>query len=671
MPIDESVVSQKDQTVENLFSQALQLEPQRRTAFVEAESGSDHELRTAVVDLLECHQTNEDSGFILDEPAVPFGEVRGDSNFAEIAESVGDTIGRYRLLEKIGEGGMGVVYLAEQLEGVHRQVALKIIKLGMDTRQFVARFEAERQVMTRFSHPNIARVLDAGATQTGRPYFVMELVRGLDVVTYVKRNNLGLKKRLSLFVTICRAIQHSHQKAIVHRDLKPTNILVSMIDDEPVPKIIDFGVAKALRDRLTEKTLFTQYASIIGTPQYMSPEQAELGAADIDTRTDIYSLGVLLFELVTGETPLTREQVKILHPLALLETIRQQNIEKPSVRLAKIESEMPNETLNSRVVQHELDCIVMKAVARDRSMRYSSATELAADVQRLLDGDPVEAVAPTTFYRLRSYFRQNRKAVLAASAVAGLLMASSLICSLFAWNTYRTNLIKDQTVSKLSFALHDLTVEHQKLVAAEKVIRETAENQVYRSAVKTAVRKFHWAFYQEIRHLVPTFRQENPNLTGEPGTAVADQPQVYTQIVPHNYLDFDVLLDLERAGFFEEELDRLVACVRSLSPKKLLNGVETEIKDEIQDPALKAELTQKMIECRPKFFRILLAEYQNAIGNQDPRIACILNLLAISLLESGDFSEAEQVLRQAIEISNEDSTIAASRSMLSFVRKQQ
>ena len=310
-----------------------------------------------------------------------------------ITERPGTIIGPYKLLEQIGEGGMGVVFMAEQTQPIQRKVALKIIKPGMDTQQVIARFEAERQALALMDHPNIARVLDAGTTESGRPYFVMELVRGVPVTDYCDRHRLSIRERLELFVTICQAVQHAHQKGIIHRDLKPTNVLVTQHDGRPLVKVIDFGVAKATGQKLTEKTLFTGFAQLIGTPLYMSPEQAELSAPDVDTRSDIYSLGVLLYELLTGSTPFESERLKAAAFDEMRRIIREEEPPRPSTRISTLAQQAistVSEKRNSdprhlsRLFQGELDWIVMKTLEKDRNRRYETASALAADVEHYL-----------------------------------------------------------------------------------------------------------------------------------------------------------------------------------------------------------------------------------------------------------------------------------------------
>ena len=670
-PSDRSMRHESSQQVEDLFCAALREERENRAEFVAANCGQDFELRDSVLQLLDCHQVNEDSGFILDQPAVSVHSQALHAADAPIAEREGDTIGRYRLLEKIGEGGMGVVYMAEPLEGVRRQVALKIIKLGMDTRQVIARFEVEQQAMAMFDHTNITRVFDAGATEAGRPYFVMELVRGVDIISFVTENSVGLRQRLELFVTVCRAVQHSHQKGIIHRDLKPSNILITCIDGVAIPKVIDFGIAKALDQRLTEKTLFTQYAAIMGTPQYMSPEQAELSGCDVDTRSDIYSLGILLYELTTGSTPLDKDIVKGLHPIALLDTLRQHDIETPSIRLSKQDSTEFAYGLGSLAnfggTRHELDCVVMKAVARDRADRYPSATELAADIQRFLNGDPVEAVAPTRIYRLRSYLSRNRKAVLVATFIGTLLLVSLGVCSRFALNTYRANQDKEQTVIELSAALQELSTKHEELILAQRRISETAENQAYHAAMKTAVAKFHWAFYQEIAHLLPSYQDQDSVAAVEQSGKLPQDGEQFVHLVPPHYFDFQVLCDLKNRYLVEAELRRLENYAKIVNKKISFESSDVVFDDKVE-PSLKIALAKEIVNCRSKFFRVLLKEYRAAFGAQDPKIARTLNLLALSLIESGRYPEAEALLGEALAISDEPKTMESSHKLMEMIQ---
>src|SRR5262245_193854 len=347
-------------------------------------------------------------------------------------EGPGTRIGRYKLLEQIGEGGFGVVYMAEQQEPVRRRVALKIIKVGMDTRSVVARFEAERQALALMDHPNIAKVLDGGATELGRPYFVMELVRGVPVTEFCDQNRLTTQQRLDLFVQVCGAVQHAHHKGVIHRDLKPSNILVTMHDDRAVPKIIDFGIAKATEHRLTEKTLFTRFHQFIGTPAYMSPEQTGISGLDVDTRSDIYSLGVLLYELLTGRTPFDTKALLESGYEEIQRTIREKEPPTPSHRLAGLSKQELTTTAQRRRVEPvgltrelrgDLDWIVMKCLEKDRTRRYETANGLAMDIGRHLAQEPVTACPPRAAYRFGKFVRRNKFAFAAGSVVAAALIA--------------------------------------------------------------------------------------------------------------------------------------------------------------------------------------------------------------------------------------------------------
>ena len=402
----------------DIFIAILEKSAAERPSYLADACGENRQLRERVEELLAEHE--KEQSFFLDVPLPGAGATIDQP----AKEKPGTQIGPYKLLQQIGEGGFGIVFMAEQHAPVKRKVALKVIKPGMDTRQVIARFEAERQALALMDHPSIAKVFDAGATDSGRPYFVMELVRGVPITTYCDENNLPVRARLELFASVCQAIQHAHTKGIIHRDIKPNNVLITRQDGQPIVKVIDFGVAKAMGQQLTDKTLFTEFAQMIGTPLYMSPEQAELTSVDIDTRSDIYSLGVLLYELLTGSTPVRKEQMKQAAFDELRRIIREEEPQKPSTRisdsgtLASIAAQRHIEPARlSRLVRGELDWIVMKALEKDRNRRYETASGFAADVQRYLDDEPVQACPPSAVYRLRKFMRRYKRPVLAAAVL--------------------------------------------------------------------------------------------------------------------------------------------------------------------------------------------------------------------------------------------------------------
>jgi tetratricopeptide (TPR) repeat protein len=415
----------------DLFIAALQQQdPAERRAFLDGACAGRPELRRQVEHLLQLH---EGAGSFLEMPAaasVATGAFPGPAGPAFPPELPGALVGPYQLLERIGEGGMGTVWLAQQHQPVRRLVAVKLIKAGMDSAQVIARFEAERQALALMDHPHIARVLDGGTTASGRPYFVMDLVRGAPITRYCDEHRLTPRQRLELFVPVCQAVQHAHQKGVIHRDLKPSNVLVAEQDGRPVPKVIDFGVAKAAGHSLTERTLVTGFGVLVGTPEYMSPEQAEVNPLDIDTRSDIYSLGVLLYELLTGSPPFTRKELGEAGLLEMLRVIREQEPTRPSARLSTAEG-LPTLAANrgtepaklTRQVRGELDWIVLKALEKDRARRYETANAFALDVQRYLADEPVLACPPSAGYRFRKFARRNKRGLVMALLIGVALLA--------------------------------------------------------------------------------------------------------------------------------------------------------------------------------------------------------------------------------------------------------
>jgi eukaryotic-like serine/threonine-protein kinase len=422
-------MSEQAEREKEIFSEALELgSPEARSGYVRGACGLDHKLRERVEALLKAYESA--GGFIPTRSGLA-EEIPTVTVPVALTEIPGTVIGRYKLLEKIGEGGFGAVYVAEQREPVKRRVALKIIKLGLDTRQVVARFEAERQALALMDHPNIAKVLDGGATETGRPYFVMELVRGIPVTQYCDEHHLSTDERLKLFMLVCQAIQHAHQKGIIHRDIKPSNILLTVNDGVAVPKVIDFGIAKATQGELTEKTVYTQFQQFIGTPAYMSPEQANMTSLDIDTRSDIYALGVLLYELLVGQTPFDAKELLLSGLDEMRRTIREKEPIRPSTRLESLAGEERTTTARRRgadmakltaMLRGDVDWIVMKCLEKDRTRRYATANGLAADVKRYLTNEPIVARPPSTLYRVKKLVRRNKVAFAAAASVAAALV---------------------------------------------------------------------------------------------------------------------------------------------------------------------------------------------------------------------------------------------------------
>src|SRR5215831_16128156 len=408
-----------------IFNVARQIgSPDARAEYLQQACGTDSGLRERVQVLLRAYE--EQASFLESPP--PVGGIPTIDKPS--SESPGALIGPYKLIEQIGEGGMGTVWMAQQTQPVKRLVALKLIKAGMDSKQVIARFEAERQALALMDHANIARVLDGGTTSAGRPYFVMDLVKGVPITRYCDDHRLTPRQRLELFLPVCRAVQHAHQKGIIHRDLKPSNVLVAHEDGQPVPKVIDFGVAKAAGQPLTERTLVTGLGTVVGTPEYMSPEQAEINQLDIDTRSDIYSLGVLLYELLAGSPPFSRKELEKAGMLEMLRVIREEEPSKPSTKLCTAEG-LPTLAANratdpaklTKLVRGELDWIVMKALEKDRNRRYETPNGFALDILRYLADEPVLAGPPSAAYRLKKFVKRNKGPVVAAGLVLLALVA--------------------------------------------------------------------------------------------------------------------------------------------------------------------------------------------------------------------------------------------------------
>jgi serine/threonine protein kinase/tetratricopeptide (TPR) repeat protein len=493
-PTKEHAMSVAPPSAKEIFLAAIEKPtPAERAAFLDQVCAGDAALRQRVEALLQAH--DEPGSFLNKPPAAEPGDtgdvapgrwLKPDDLAAVPKEGPGTRIGPYKLLQPIGEGGMGAVFVAEQEHPVKRRVALKIIKPGMDSAQVVARFEAERQALALMDHTHIAKVLDAGTTASGRPFFVMELVKGLPITRYCDELHLSLRERLELFVPVCQAIQHAHQKGVIHRDIKPSNVLVCMQDGKPVAKVIDFGVAKATAQKLTERTLMTEFGAVVGTLEYMSPEQAELNVLDIDTRADVYCLGVLLYELLTGSTPLDRKRLRQAAFTEMLRIIKEEEPPKPSTRLTQSKESLASLAAQRRTeparlmreVRGELDWIVMKALEKDRTRRYETANGLAHDVQRYLHDEPVEACLPSAGYRLRKLVRRHRGPALAGALVL-LAMLTGIIGT--TWG-----LIRAQQARQAEAAQRALAEANEQKAREEKRIAEAVRTFLQQDLLRQA-----------------------------------------------------------------------------------------------------------------------------------------------------------------------------------------
>jgi serine/threonine protein kinase len=638
-----------------LFEAALELPSGQRQAYVEQASADAPELLQRVLALLRAAENGAD--FLTTIPselaAAPL----------PATEKPGDRIGCYKLLEQIGEGGCGIVYMAAQEEPIRRQVALKIIKLGMDTRQVIARFEAERQALALMDHPNIAKVHDAGATATGRPYFVMELVRGLRITDYCNNKRLPARKRLELFIQVCQAVQHAHQKGIIHRDLKPSNILVTVNDGVAVPKVIDFGIAKATSgERLTDKTVFTAFHQFMGTPAYMSPEQAELTSVDIDTRSDIYTLGVLLYELLTGQTPFDASELLQAGLDEMRRTLREKEPSRPSTRLstlgadeltatARLQGLDPPKLIN--LVRGDLDWIVLKCLEKDRARRYETANALLMDIQRHLSNEPVNARPRSRLYEFQKTVRRHKVGFAATAAVILTLFVGMGISTWSLVKEKRARQRADTEAAKsvrIARFLEDMLQSIDPKAAKERdttLLQEVLSNTVERVArdltnqplveahlentignIYAALGQFQNA-EQMTRNAVALRRS---NATAQP-TELAES-----------------LFDLAHHLWSQGKLEEAEQCAReglslaTNAPARksyLVANSLAQLAVIVQDQGKLAEAEG--------LFRGSLAVRKQLLGNEDPKIGPTLNSLSGVLALEGKQDEADKASREALK----------------------
>jgi eukaryotic-like serine/threonine-protein kinase len=630
-----------------IYIAALQLATrEERAAYLKDACAGDAALRQRVEALLQAY---DQAGNSLDPDLTVKSAPSSNPPVAEkLTEKPGDRINRYKLLQEIGEGGCGVVYMAEQEEPVRRRVALKVIKLGMDTKQVIARFEAERQALALMDHPNIAKVLDAGATETGRPFFVMELVRGVPITEYCDQNNLSTHQRLDLFVEICRAIQHAHQKGIIHRDIKPSNILVTLHDGVPVPKVIDFGIAKATTgQRLTDKTLFTAFEQFIGTPAYMSPEQAEMSGLDIDTRSDIYALGVLLYELLTGRTPFDARRLVEAGIEEIRRIIREEEPPRPSTRISTLDASEQTTVAKCRgseppklihMVRGDLDWIVMKAMEKDRTRRYETANGLAMDVTRYLNSEPVVARPPSNLYRFQKLVRRNKLAFAATTAVATALVLGAGVS---VWQAVRATRAEREQKR--------LRAEAQQAQAIEAQLRKQAEANENEAKTEAAKSQQVTRFLEDMLDGVgpsvalgrdTTMLREILDKTAERiGKELKNQPEVDAELRNTVGVVYRTLRQYNKA---EQMLREAVALRR-----KLFGEQNLDVAVSLGNLAFTLWQEHKAVEAET-LYREVLSIQRRLLGNENPQVADSLNGLGNVLHLEGKLAEAESTFRESL-----------------------
>jgi len=621
-----------------LFAQAAEFESDSdRVAFLAASCGSDSTLRQELEELLAAHVQ---AGAFMETPAA---DAIATECLSNIAERPGAVIGHYKLLEQIGEGGMGLVFMAEQSQPLRRRVALKIIKPGLDTRSVIARFEAERQALALMDHPNIARVYDAGATESGHPYFVMELVHGTPITDYCRDHNFPLRARLALFIDVCHAVQHAHQKGIIHRDLKPTNILVAQSDTAPVPKVIDFGVAKATIQPLTDRTLFTSFAQIIGTPLYMSPEQADLGNQDIDTRSDVYSLGVILYELLTDATPFDAERLRSVNHDELRRIIREEEPPKPSTRattvaaaISTVTAQAPIErVVDAAALKGDLDWIVMKALEKDRQRRYESPGALADDIDRYLKNQPVDACPPTRRYRLLKFTRRNRALLLTTGAIAAAMLIGT---SVSLWQAARARAAEERATRALATAEARLKTARQ---AVDDMYIQVVEKWLFKEGILTPVQH---EFLQKAVAFYEDFAAQNP-----------DSPQARFDVALAQRRQASILYRLgdvtAAEAAYRNSIEQFVAVLPELSDP--VRG-RFELAVSLQELGENMRFARRYDEAEPLLKRAV-STWEDVVAQAPSQTKIRGNLgvsyfaLASVFLDQGRNDQAEKMLRRSRE----------------------
>ncbi len=576
-----------------------------------------------------------------------------DSTIGEIVSE------KYKLLEELGSGGMGVVYKAKQIEPIKRSVALKIIKLGMDTKQVVARFETERQSLAVMDHPNIAKVYDAGSTERGRPFFAMELVRGIPITEYCDKHNLTTRERLELFIPLCQAVQHAHQKGVIHRDLKPSNVLVAVQEDKPVPKIIDFGIAKATEHRLTERTLFTEQGQLIGTPEYMSPEQAEMSGLDVDTRTDIYSLGVMLYELLVGVLPFDPKTFREAGFGEIQRIIRETEPPKASTRLSGLgdtqtsiaEQRKTDIASLHRELKGDLDWITMKAMAKDRTRRYSSASELAVDIERYLKNEPILASPPSTIYRIKKYVRRHKVGVAASALVIIAVLIGitgttvGLIKATKAEKKAREEAETAQQVSDFLVELfkvsdpseargNTITVREILDKGAERIDKELSEQPLIQARLMDTMGMVYrnLGLYDAASSLLDQALNKRRQILGKDDLIVSESLHHLATLL-YAKGDFS-----QAEKLFREALE---------IKQRLLGDENIDVAEVLNDLAMTLKALGNLTDSEP-LYRKSLAIIRKILGNEHEKVAQSLNNLGMFLFRKGEYDEAEQLFREAL-----------------------